>query len=493
MIAAPVLCADYRPIGYAQHDTRIQAAFVDGRFIGSPTVMLIGGMDGKTDSADFVRSELRAFEAQRPARRRFHLIAIPAANPENTPLQFPPSGAAYREHAESHVLWRWIALQAPDLVLIAGENDSGLADALAHGILGAIPARRIELSSGILRSLPQNLPQSEAHRELERRTARTPREFADQLVQVYGHDFDQMSYIPAMALMARLRLGQRADVERIVAPWLNGSKDSLARAIDGTMAAHLVFADLAPETGDARYTAMVKRVADLGFNPDGSMKSAMPLHNEMSDSVFMDVPIVTEAGVLTGDRKYFDLVARHFEFMRKLVLRPDGLYRHSPLTEAAWGRGNAFPALGLAFALSHFPKEHPAYDALRLAFQQHMAALARFQDEDGLWHQIVDEPASYAETSATAMIGIAMLRGISLGLLDATSYRPRALKAWRAVLARTGEDGVLIDVCESTGKQPSREDYVHRAAIFGRDSRGGGMAVYFATEMMSLDRPAPIR
>jgi unsaturated rhamnogalacturonyl hydrolase len=70
--------------------------------------------------------------------------------------------------------------------------------------------------------------------------------------------------------------------------------------------------------------------------------------------------------------------------MQKLCLRPDGLYRHSPLAEAAWGRGNAFPALGLAFALSDFPRDHPEFSRMLRAFQQHVAELARFQDASGM-------------------------------------------------------------------------------------------------------------
>ena len=77
----------------------------------------------------------------------------------------------------------------------------------------------------------------------------------------------------------------------------------------------------------------------------------MPFHNEMSDAVFMAGPILAATGKLTGERKYFDAAATHFASMRKLCLRDDGIYRHSPLCEAAWGRGNGFPALGLAWAL----------------------------------------------------------------------------------------------------------------------------------------------
>jgi rhamnogalacturonyl hydrolase YesR len=310
---------------------------------------------------------------------------------------------------------------------------------------------------------------------------------AEELAQFYGHDFDQPTYIPGMALIAQMRLGHVAEVEKLAAPYADSTKDPLgARPSSLNLAGHLVFAELAHRTGNPRYTQMVKRAADLGFDDKGVMKESMPFHDEMSDSVFMATPLVVEAGRLTGDRKYFDLAVRHLAFMERLDLRPDGIYRHSPLTDAAWGRGNAFPALGLALSLTGFPADHPGYPRLLLAYQQLMAAVAKFQDDDGMWHEVLDEPGSYPETSATSMIATAMLRGVRNGWVDKNAYQPRVDRAWRAVLARVGPGGVMLDVCESTNKQKTLEDYLHRAASFDKDPRGGAMAMLFATEMAGL-------
>jgi unsaturated rhamnogalacturonyl hydrolase len=43
-----------------------------------------------------------------------------------------------------------------------------------------------------------------------------------------------------------------------------------------------------------------------------------------------------------------------------------------------------------------------------------------------------------------------------------------------------------VNVCESTNKQKTLEDYLHREAILGPDPRGGAMAMLFATEMGGL-------
>lgn len=492
-LAIPLLAAEHRVVGLSASGKPIEALVVTGAPLTAPTVMLVGGLNGDTESGKMISAEVADLESNPPSRRRYRLLAIALANPDKSPLIFPPTGVAYRENAESHVLWRWIALQAPDLVLVVGPGDSGLAQALSTNVVagvGRIPARVIITARPTtLLSLPRDIPPSEAHIEIDRRRARSPRALAEELGQYFGHDFNQLTYIPGMALIAQMRLGHVAEVEKLAAPYLDPARKILSRASSLTLAGHLVFAELAertdPETA-RRYTELVRKAADLGFSKSGEMLESMPFHGEMSDSIFMATPLVVQAGKLTGERKYFDLAARHFAFMQKLVLRPDGLYRHSPLTDAAWGRGNAFPALGLALALSDFPKDHPAYSRMVAEFQQHMFVLARFQDEDGMWDEVIDEPGSYAETSATAMIGLAMERGIRRGWLDPAAYQSRVNRAWAAVQARVGSEGQLVDVCESTNKQKTLEDYLHREAILGPDPRGGAMAMLFATEMAGL-------
>jgi unsaturated rhamnogalacturonyl hydrolase len=476
-------------IGQTAKGTTIPAYVVPGAAANSPTVMLIGGLNGFQRTSRGITLEIRKYLTRKQRNRPFRLLAIPNANPDATRLVFPPEGVAYRDNPESHVLWRWIAMQAPDLVLIESNEDYGLADSLADSPvvgLAKVAARDVTTSEDVLDTLPQLLAQSDAHREMDRRVARSPRQVADELAQVYGQEFEQPIYIQSLALIAQMRLGHTAEVQRLALPFVNGSRDPLAQATSLTLGGHLLFAELARKTNDPRYAQMVRKAADLGFDERGQMKPSMPFHDEMSDSVFMACPLLAEAGRLTGDRKYFDMAARHFDFMQKLDQRADGLWRHSPLTDAAWGRGNAFPALGMALTLSAFPKDHPAYARMVVAFQQHIAALTRFQDADGLWHEVIDKPGSYAEYTATAMIGTAIQRGIRNGWLEGKSYRPHVDMAWQSVSARTAPDGRLLDVCESTNKQKTLEDYLRRAALFDKDARGGAMGLLFATELAGL-------
>jgi unsaturated rhamnogalacturonyl hydrolase len=489
LLVLPLTAAERRDVGLTGKGATIEASVVPGPSEAAPYVLLVAGLGGNDQSSRIVTQEVQTFEALPQNQRPFHLLAISLANPDGRGLEFPPTGVAYRETQESHALWRWIGIHAPDLVIVLGDEDFGLAEALSNNAaagVGRIQARRASSAAGILKSLPRDIQASEARKEIERRRMRSPRQLLDELSQIYGHNLDQVTYIQSLALIARIRAGAVADAIRLAEPYANGSRDSLARPNSLVLAGHLLFGTLAEHTGDPRYVELVKKAAAFGFTESGEMKEAMPFHGEMSDSVFMDFSILARSGKLTGEAKYFDMAARHLRFMQKLVQRPDGLFRHSPLTDAAWGRGNGFPALGFALALSDFPKDHPEFNRILETYQRFMATLARFQDEDGLWRQVVDHPGAYPEFTGTAMIGFAMLRGIRNGWLDAATYQPIVDKSWRAVVTRTGPDGTFMDVSESTNKQPALQDYLHRAALLGRDQRAGAMALLFATEMAGM-------
>src|SRR2546430_2778866 len=153
-----------------------EAKTVAGPASTSPTVLIIGGLAGDDESVRLVEQEVRFLEGIRQDRRNFKLIAIPRANPDTKPLQFPPSGASYDKNLTSHVLWRWIGIHAPDLVLLVGNEACSLSETLSGNAvagIGRIPARCIESVSSkehILQSLPKEIPVSEAHRQIELRT-----------------------------------------------------------------------------------------------------------------------------------------------------------------------------------------------------------------------------------------------------------------------------------------------------------------------------------
>ena len=164
-------------------------------------------------------------------------------------------------------------------------------------------------------------------------------------------------------------------------------------------------------------------------------------------------------------------------------MRPDGLYRHHPATDAAWGRGNGFAALGLALTLSELPRDHPGHVHAFQSYRSLMKALLPLQTRDGLWRNVVDHAGAYPEFSGTAMIGFGMQRGLKNGWISGREYEKAVDRAWLAINSRSSSSGTFIDVCESTARITSLDQYLQRPRSW-EGSRGGAMAMLFATELM---------
>ena len=455
----------------------------------APTILYLAGLEGSSQNSAMLNALLENYSQSSPTDSAVNLIVIANANPDSESLQFPPTGTAFSENSVSHVLWRWIGTHAPDLIVLEAGQDFGFSTALEEiGIagFGNIPIESLSASNTTMQFLrfSSDLARSQARAELDRRTARTPRAVAEQLAAIYGYDFSSAVYVPGMSIIGRLRLGYIDSVNDLLSSYLMGESFEISNA--SVMAGQLVFAEHARITGNETSQGLVLSAANLAFDENDQPLEVMPMHYEMSDSFFMATPLLVKAGVQSGDDRYFDMAIRHAAYMRKLLLRDNGLYRHSPDADVAWSRGNGFPAYGLALSLSEFPKAHPSRDVMLGYLVDHLEALLPYQDIDGMWHEVIDYPGSFAEITSTAMIGMAIKQGLDNGWLAETAYRPALNKAWNAIKIRTSFDGIFINACTSTGKMPSLEAYLDRLAIFGRDDRAGGMVMNFAIDMAGL-------
>ena len=191
------------------------------------------------------------------------------------------------------------------------------------------------------------------------------------------------------------------------------------------------------------------------------------------------------AYALTGDSRYTDLLVK---FLLDAGTQQDnGMFWHCRSAPFYWGRGNGFAALGLAETLTYLPEDHPGREEILNIYRKLLDAVAATQYMSGMYPQVLNVPGSYQEFTATCMMGIALARGLRLGWLG-PDYRPALELAWQGVAERTDGQGNVVDGCVSTGVQGSLQEYLDRPAIFGRDDRSGGMALWFAVEMERCSR-----
>ena len=506
-------------------------------------VVLVGGLDGAAASAQTVLEILKAQAAAATMsgnRRRWQLTGVPCVQPERcdapatagaaaataAPIAFPPEKGYFdaADQREARFLWRWVSMLGPDLVIevrdgtalewranglaadrvaasVATAPDS-LAGALGTGApSGLAPVAALQVSGpsrevvAAVRALLERRPApspSPMRRAITDRQARPPLEIARMLAASYPAS-PIMSYIPALSWIGALRVSAltadpqyRDRAVEQMRPFLSGAKPSIAEPYQLTsLAGHQALFDLAAGERDAEADAVARRAADfiLGRSPDEIVRFA----TSWTDDMFMATSVLARAAKATGEAKYADAVARLLTSYAERLQRDDRLFIHAVSGPHAWGRGNGFAAFGLMEALTHLSESWPARPQVLDSFRRLMNGLRRHQAADGAWHQVVDEPGTYREFTVTAMTVAAMARGVRLGWLD-RSYREVVDKGWRAVQARVSPTGELVDVCTGTGagQNATREYYLNRPALFGRDDRGGAMALTAALEVHAL-------
>ena len=99
-------------------------------------------------------------------------------------------------------------------------------------------------------------------------------------------------------------------------------------------------------------------------------------------------------------------------------------------------------------------------------FKMHAGNLSLYQNkQDGKWHNLLNDPSTFTETSATAMILTALLRGLEFDWLD-ESYLKTAEKAWNGLKTSIDLDGTVHDIIGETGIKNTSEDYCPKSTKF---------------------------
>ncbi|MGE0042457.1 MAG: glycoside hydrolase family 88 protein, partial [Vicinamibacterales bacterium] len=456
-------------------------------------LVIVGGLDGDTAVANAIVEYLQRSLGRGPLAR-WDVAAIPCARPEacdggggtSVPTAvFPPDGGFFntKDDLEARYVWRWVAMQAPDLVIDvragaasraanaparglasdAGEAaPASLAAALGDGApSGLAPVAAVQLTTpadGVSDALDALLASAKAlersplRREVASRLGRSPLDVARLLAPKYPAQ-PSISYIPGLAWSGALRLAETTGEARWrekpladMAPWLNGTKPTIAEPFLLTsLAGMLAFSDLGAIDGNADAARLATEAATFTLPEGGDAIVRFPRH--WTDDMFMATSILARAAARGDDPRYAQAVERLLTTYADELQRADGLFVHAADAPHTWGRGNGFAAFGLMEALTWMPADWPARERIHAIYRRHMAAMALRQAADGTWRQVVDEPGSYREETVTAMTLTAMARGVRLGWLDAGTYRPVVDRAWAGLSARIAADGALVDVC----------------------------------------------
>ena len=140
------------------------------------------------------------------------------------------------------------------------------------------------------------------------------------------------------------------------------------------------------------------------------------------------------------------------------------------------------PAVELSVEL---PEDNAHYASILSRYRKMMNALLRYQSEDGMWRQLIDNEESWKETSSTAMFGYAVAVGVREGILSRSSFATAYQKAWLSLVDYINEEGKVTDVCVGTGQGTDIDYYLGRSKATG-DFHGQAPILWFAYSLLVM-------
>lgn len=236
------------------------------------------------------------------------------------------------------------------------------------------------------------------------------------------------------------------------------------------------------QTKEQKYLNLGKGMADKQWeNP--TPEGLTPQTRFWIDDMYMITIVQLQAYRATGDAKYLDHAALEMSAYLDKLQQPNGLFYHAVGVPFFWGRGDGWVAAGMTELLRSLPQNHPRRAHILEGYRRMMKALLKYQGEDGLWHQLVDHPESYPETSSTGMFTFAMITGVKNGWLDRKTYGQAARKGWLGLVGNLEPNGNIRNVCEGTGKTNDLQFYLDRARITG-DLHGQAPILWCASALL---------
>ncbi|HYW84274.1 MAG TPA: glycoside hydrolase family 88 protein [Spirochaetia bacterium] len=208
-------------------------------------------------------------------------------------------------------------------------------------------------------------------------------------------------------------------------------------------------------TGDAALSTAAARMIDwlLYRAPRTTDGVLYHLHDRAQvwvDSLYMAPPFLSAAG-------HHDEALKQIEGTRRLLYDPGMKLmshiwdeeRHAFARKAFWGVGNGWALAGMTRVVRTLPatmKEHK--ERLIRYVKEGAEGCLPWLREDGLFHDVLDDPSTFVETNFSQMLSYVLYRGMAGGWLD-KGYAEYADRMRRAAQGKVDTYGLVQGVCAS--------------------------------------------
>jgi unsaturated rhamnogalacturonyl hydrolase len=206
-------------------------------------------------------------------------------------------------------------------------------------------------------------------------------------------------------------------------------------------------------TGDKNMAVAAEKMLDWLLNKAPKNNEGTLYHLTRSrqiwvDSFYMAPPFLAAAG-------YFDEAVKQIEGFRKVLWSSEKkLYSHiwdddknDFSRKDFWGVGNGWAASGITRVIRAMTDEKNEERRRLISYLKEVIdGCITYQREDGLFHDVLDNPNSFVETNVAQMLSYSIYRGVSGGWLE-RSYLEYADKMREAVYKKVDGYGLVQGVC----------------------------------------------
>lgn len=213
-----------------------------------------------------------------------------------------------------------------------------------------------------------------------------------------------------------------------------------------------------------------------------------------ADDLYMSVPFLARMATFTGQSKYMDdAIKQVINFNKYLWDANNEIYWHCWYSDvkrngvAHWGRCNGWIMLATIHLLDQMTNNHPRKAELIKLLERQVVGIAKYQNADGLWHQVLDKNDSYLESSATAMFVYGTAHAVNQDWID-KRYSSIAKVGWEGLKKHMiNELGQMKNICVGTGIQDNIAFYYNRPVGLN-EKHGTGPLLDAGVEILKLEK-----
>jgi rhamnogalacturonyl hydrolase YesR len=223
--------------------------------------------------------------------------------------------------------------------------------------------------------------------------------------------------------------------------------------------------------------------------PDGTLWRPESDGTIWADDLYMSCPFLIRWYEYTGNTNLLDDAATQVMNMAGYLQDTNGIWFHGYyytnhfVNGIKWGRANGWAMVTTVEILSVMPTNNPARTNLLNILRRHIAGVESVQDTDGMWHQVLDHPEVWKETSCTAMFAYSIARAVNRGWIDPTNMA-FARKAFAGLCNYVTPGGVVNQVCPGTSLDTNLSYYTTTQQPTSNDVHGPGPVMLAGAEIL---------